>query len=99
MVVVYMLSSPLSAQAQRATMILFFIVSELLSVIGLMATGVFSWQALSHIAILLLPTMLAVRLGQALFNRWPPSSFKYVALPVMIMVALLGINASLSRVY
>lgn len=98
MVVAYMLSSPLNPQQQRATMILFFIVSELLSVGGLLATGIFSWQSLSHIAVLLIPTMLAVRLGQYLFNRWPPRSFKHIALPVMITVSLLGVNAFLSTI-
>ncbi|MDO6763397.1 sulfite exporter TauE/SafE family protein [Agarivorans sp. 1_MG-2023] len=98
MVVCYMLSSPLNPQQQRATMILFFIVSELLAVTGLLATGVFSWQSLSHIAILLIPTMVAVRLGQALFNRWPPRSFKHIALPVMVCVSLVGIQAAVRAI-
>ncbi|WP_432454859.1 MULTISPECIES: sulfite exporter TauE/SafE family protein [unclassified Agarivorans] len=99
MVVCYMLSSPLKPQTQRATMILFFIVSELLSVLGLIVSGVFNWQVLSHIGILLLPTMLAVKIGQTAFNRWPPRSFKHIALPVMVLVALLGMGASVEKIY
>lgn len=93
-VVSYMLSSPLSATAQRGTMIMFFVVSELIALGALYSSGLINTDVLKLTLILLLPTLIAVRGGQWLFNYCPPHSFKYFALPTMVMVASLGISAS-----
>lgn len=90
----YMLSSQLSSATQRATMILFFVVSELIAMIALLISGLITAEVLKLTLLLLLPTLLAVRAGQWLFNRRQPHSFKVTALPIMAMVALLGITAS-----
>lgn len=97
MIVCYMLSSSLSPSAQRATMILFFIVSEVIALAALFSGGLVDGLVLKIILALLLPTLLAVRIGQWLFNRYPPKSLKHFALPVMVMVSLLGISASIGK--
>ncbi|WP_372883103.1 sulfite exporter TauE/SafE family protein [Psychromonas sp.] len=91
MILYYMLSSNLSTSSQRATMILFFIASELVAVIGLIAGGMVDSTLPKAILILVIPTLIAGYVGQVLFKRKPPQSLKSFALPVMIAVALLGI--------
>ena len=96
MIVYYMLSSNLTTSSQRATMILFFIISELVALITLAAGGMVDSTVPKAVLILLIPTLISVRYGQALFQRKPPKSLKSFALPVIISVALFGIiNSSL----
>lgn len=91
MIVYYMLASSLSTSSQRATMILFFIASEALTVAALLAGGMVDETLPKAVAILVIPTLLCVRYGQHLFNRKPPQSLKSFALPIMVAVAVLGI--------
>tara|TARA_R110001583_G_scaffold1583_3_gene12323 strand:- start:2593 stop:3327 length:735 start_codon:yes stop_codon:yes gene_type:complete len=96
MIVYYMLSSSLSTSTQRATMILFFIVSELLALSTLVIGGVADSTLPQAFLVLIIPTLIAVQIGQFLFHRKPPQSLKSFALPVMISMALLGlINSTL----
>lgn len=97
MIVCYMLASPLKPQNQRATMILFFILTELISIAALFGQGLFGQQELRLVARLLLPTLVGVMLGHYLFARRPPESFKQVALPVMVAVAVIGLLAALRQ--
>lgn len=99
MVVSYMLSSPLTAVAQRATMILFFVVSELIAIAALFSGGLIDIEVIKLIAVLLIPTLIAVRSGQWLFNLRPPASLKHLALPIMAIVAILGISASVTALF
>jgi uncharacterized membrane protein YfcA len=94
MIVYYMLSSNLTTSAQRATMILFFIASEALAVITLISGGLVDGTLPKALLILTVPTIVAVYYGQYLFNRRPPQSLKSFALPIMVVVALLGIANS-----
>lgn len=94
MIVYYMLSSSLSTSTQRATMILFFIASEGLAIISLISGGLTDSTLPKAILILIIPTLLAVRYGQHLFNKKPPESLKSFALPIMVIVALLGMANS-----
>lgn len=93
-IVCYMLSSQLSAATQRATMIMFFVVSESIALAALFFSGLVGKEEIMLTGILLIPTLIAVRLGQSLFNRRPPKSLKHFAIPILVMVALLGISAS-----
>ncbi len=101
LIICYMLSSGLSIQQQRATMILYFIVSELLALIAILISslvgGAFDTASFYLFLILVVPVFLGVHLGQYLFNKRPPSSFKYVALPVMALVATVGLWMSASE--
>jgi len=94
MIVYYMLSSHLTTSAQRATMILFFIASEALAVTTLIGGGLVDSTLPKALLILTIPTLLSVHYGQILFNRKPPLSLKSFALPIMTVVALLGIANS-----
>ena len=97
MIVYYMLSSNLPTSTQRATMILFFIASEALALLTLFTGGLVDAMLPKALLILVIPTLASVYYGQHLFNRNPPQSLKSFALPVMIIVAVLGIiNASLT---
>lgn len=94
MIVYYMSSSNLSTRSQRATMILFFVISEALAIAALVSAGMVDDTLFKALLILALPTILAVHYGQYLFNRKPPESLKSFALPVMVAVAVLGIANS-----
>lgn len=91
MIVYYMLSSNLSTSTQRATMILFFIIIELLSITTIMLGGMVDATLPKALLILLVPTLISVQVGQYLFTRKPPVTLKSFALPVMITVAVLGL--------
>lgn len=93
-IVCYMLSSPLSSSAQRATMIMFFVVSEMIALVALFSGGLVDFEVVKMTLILLVPTLIGVRIGQALFNRKPSASLKQFALPLMFMIAVLGISAT-----
>jgi len=95
MIVCYMISSSLSSAKQRGTMILFFVISESIALIALFASGLLDIDVVKLTLMLLLPTLCAVKVGQWLFNRYQPSSFKPIALPIMVIVALLGIFVSI----
>lgn len=92
MILYYILSSPLNVRAQRATMILFFIVSELVALIGLGLSQSSSNEVYLAIACLLVPTMIGVKIGQFFFNKRPPTSFKSISLPLMVLVAVVGFS-------
>ena len=94
MIVYYMLSSHLNTSAQRATMILFFIASEGIAIMSLIAGGQTDSTLFKAVLILILPTLLAVKYGQYQFNKKPPESLKSFALPIMVIVAVLGMIPS-----
>lgn len=93
-VIYYMLSSKLSSHTQRATLILFFIIADLLACAALLMGGMVDTQILKMVFILIIPTLLAVHFGQSLFYRSPPKSLKSFALPVIIVVAVVGLLKS-----
>ncbi|MDO6566665.1 sulfite exporter TauE/SafE family protein [Alteromonas sp. 1_MG-2023] len=99
MIVCYMLSSRLSPSQQRATMILFFVVSETLALGAIASSGLLELSMLKTLLVVLLPTLIAVRIGQWFFNKKPPKSLKHFALPIMLLVALLGLSASLKAIF
>lgn len=90
MVLYYILSSSLDVRTQRATMILFFIVSEAIALIGLGVSQSSNDDVYLYIAYLLIPTLIGVKIGQFFFHRHPPKSFKTLSLPLMIIVAVIG---------
>ena len=97
MVVYYMLSSHLNTSSQRATMILFFIASEGLAVISLIVGGQTDSTLLNALLILIIPTLISVKYGQHLFNKKPPESLKSFALPIMVIVAVVGMVPSIIK--
>ncbi|MEL0622204.1 sulfite exporter TauE/SafE family protein [Marinomonas arenicola] len=96
MILYYILSSPLDVRAQRATMILFFIVSEFMALVGLGISQTSSNEVYISVLWLLVPTMIGVKIGQFFFNKRPPKSFKSISLPLMVIVALVGFAQAFS---
>ncbi|MGO3345847.1 MAG: sulfite exporter TauE/SafE family protein [Marinomonas sp.] len=96
MILYYILSSPLDVRAQRATMILFFIASESAALIALGLSNSSSSDVFIYIAWLLIPTMIGVKIGQLFFNKKPPTSFKAISLPLMVIVAIVGFIKALN---
>ncbi len=90
-IVYYMLTSKLSTSIQRSTMILYFVISEFIALGSLVARGNIEISIIKTIGIVLLPTLIAVRYGQKLFLKKPPKSLKSFALPVLLVVSILGI--------
>ncbi|MBJ7537343.1 sulfite exporter TauE/SafE family protein [Marinomonas transparens] len=95
MVLYYMLSSSLDVRAQRATMILFFIVSECIALLGLAMSHAATKATFFYLAWLLIPTLIAVKIGQYFFNQRPPQSFKIISLPLMMLVSIIGLIQAL----
>lgn len=92
MVLFYILSSPLDVTTQRATMILFFIASDLMALVGLgLSQSSSNHFVFLHLAWLIIPTLAGVKIGQYLFNKQPPKSFKTLSLPLMVMIAVIGL--------
>lgn len=99
MIVYYMLASSLTTSTQRATMILFFITSEGLAVLTLIMGGIVDSTLPQALLVLTVPTLIAVYIGQYLFNKKPPQSLKSFALPIMVFVAILGIINSVVTMF
>lgn len=94
-IVSYLLSMPLNARAQRATMVIFLAGIDLLALLLLWISGVIDAGIWTPIPALLLPTWLGVQLGQMAFQRRRPSSFHPVAVPVLVMLSLSGLGTGL----
>ena len=94
-IVCYLLSSRLSVVCQRATMVMFFIAVDIVAIFALTLSDMVDAQSLSYLGLLILPTLLCVKLGEWLFNTYPPISLKKLSLPVMTFVASSSIAGSL----
>lgn len=98
MVVCYMLSSSLTAATQRATLILFFVMSEGAAMASFFGSGLIDLEVGKLVLILLVPSLITVRFGQWVFNRYPPKSLKHFAIPIMVAISVLGISASINNI-
>ncbi len=96
-IVCYLLSSKLSVVCQRATMVTFFFTVDLVAICALILSDLVEAEALAYLGLLILPTMLCVKLGEWLFNTYPPGSLKKLSLPVMTFVASSSIAASVTH--
>lgn len=98
-IVSYLLSMPLSARAQRATMVIFLSAIDLLALLLLWISGVIDAGIWLPLLALLLPTWIGVQLGQMAFQRRQPSSFHPVAVPVLVLLSLSGLGTGLYQLY
>jgi len=96
-IVCYLLSSKLSVVCQRATMLMFFFTVDIVAICALFLSGLVKDDALVYLGLLILPTLLCVKLGEWLFNGYPPKSLKKLSLPVMTFVASSSIAASVTH--
>lgn len=95
-VVYYFLSSGLSANVQRATLVIYLVSLEVISLILLALNGLITAALLTPFLVLLVPTLIGVLFGQTLFQRIQPKSFFPVAIPVL---CLMSVGSVLSGVY
>ncbi|BFM47953.1 sulfite exporter TauE/SafE family protein [Marinomonas sp. THO17] len=90
-VVCYLLLTSYAAQVQRATLVLFLSATDFASVILMMMNQFIDASLLAPTLILLGPAFIGVMLGQWLFHRHTPKSFRHIALPVLISLSLLSL--------
>lgn len=94
-IVCYLMSTPLNAAAQRASMVIFLAATDLVVLALLIASGLLGLHLLLPILLLLLPTVAGVHLGKIAFHHFRPRSFHPVALPVLALLSVSGLWLSL----
>ncbi|MDO6461718.1 sulfite exporter TauE/SafE family protein [Granulosicoccaceae sp. 1_MG-2023] len=94
-IVCYLMMTPLDARRQRASMVVFLALTDLVALALLAASGLLGVHLLLPILILLLPTLLGVHLGKLAFQYFRPKSFHPVALPILAVLSLSGLWLSL----
>lgn len=94
-VVCYLMSTPLEARTQRASMVIFLAATDLVALALLAGSGLLGLQLLLPIVLMLLPTLLGVHLGKLAFHHFRPKSFHPVALPILTLLSLSGLWMSL----
>jgi len=94
-IVCYLMSTPLDARSQRASMVIFLAATDLVVLILLASSGLLGLQLLLPILLLLLPTLLGVHIGKIAFHHFRPKSFHPVALPILAVLSLSGLWLSL----
>ncbi|RBO78545.1 sulfite exporter TauE/SafE family protein [Marinomonas aquiplantarum] len=98
-VVCYLLLTPYVAHVQRATLVLFLSATDLASVALMVANKVINISLWLPTLILLGPAFVGVLVGQWLFHRNPPKSFRHIALPVLISLSALSLYFNLYNVH
>ncbi|ODC03054.1 hypothetical protein BFW38_05330 [Terasakiispira papahanaumokuakeensis] len=96
-VVCYLLTQSISPARQRSTLIIFLALTDLVVLLLLALNGLLTSALLLPTLLLCLPTWCGVSLGQAVFNRWHPRSFRPIALPLLGLLASLGLIQSLQH--
>lgn len=96
-VVCYLLTQSISPQRQRSTLIIFLTLTDLIVLSLLIINDLLTLSLLLPTLLLCLPTWCGVSMGQAAFERWRPRSFRPVALPLLALLASLGLIQSLQR--
>jgi uncharacterized membrane protein YfcA len=91
-VVCYLLTVPVSAAVQRASMVIFLAATDLLSLLLLYASGIIDARLIGPLLMLLVPTLVGVQLGQWAFHVRRPQSFHPVALPVLTLLSVSGLG-------
>lgn len=94
-IVCYLMSTPLDARSQRASMVIFLAATDLVVLVLLATSGLLGLQLLLPILLLLLPTLLGVHLGKIAFHHFRPKSFHPVALPILAALSVSGLWLSL----
>lgn len=98
-IVCYLMSTPLDTRTQRASMVIFLAASDLVALVLLAGSGLLGLHLLLPTLVLLLPTLLGVHLGKVAFQRFRPSSFHPVALPILAALSLSGLWLGLRTLF
>ena len=90
-VVIFYFSSPAGMNAQRASLIAYFLGSDALGVIVAALSGLMTWDSVVRIA-LFVPAMLGgTALGGRQFLRATPEAFRRAALVLLMTLGIVGI--------
>ena len=90
-VMLYMLSSRESATTNRANIVGYFAVTQIVLLLALMVMGLLSWPPLFRAALLAPPYLLAVWLGSRLFRQSSEQLYRHVILFFLFVVAAYGL--------
>ena len=96
-VVCYLLTTPLPAAVQRASMVIFLAATDVLALVLLYLSGVMGADLILPVLALLLPTLAGVQLGHWAFQRRRPRSFHPVALPVLTLLSVSSLGLGLYK--
>jgi len=94
-IVCYLMSTPLDARSQRASMVIFLAATDLVVLVLMAVSGLLGTHLLVPILLLLVPTLLGVHLGKTAFHHFRPKSFHPVALPILAALSVSGLWLSL----
>lgn len=96
-VVYYLQARRFEPERFRATLVMFFLVGNLLALTGFFASGVVTGRALLYAALGLPAVFLGVAGGDRLLRRTDPRLFRRLVLALLIATALSGIALSAQR--
>lgn len=86
--VLYLLSLPEKPEVHRANIVMALATSSTMTTIGLFVAGAISPRVITHSALLLLPSIIAVWLGARLFTIIPGKAFRLVILWFLVAISL-----------
>lgn len=98
-IVCYLMSTPLDARTQRASMVIFLTAADVLALVLLAGSGLLGLQLLLPLLLLLVPTLLGVHLGKLAFHHYRPKSFHPVALPILTALSVSGLWLGLRTLF
>lgn len=90
-VAIYVLAADAPAKTMRASLVLYLFLSSAISMIVLVAFGVMETSGVTRGAILAVPTMFGVLLGQQLFTERLSGYYRPFCLILLISLATLGL--------
>ena len=92
-VVLYMLASPNNAETNRGSIITFYALLSLGTIVNLVWHGIFSWLLVQKAILLMAPFMAGTWLGTHLFLKSTEAAYRRLALVALIAVGLYGLLA------
>jgi len=98
-IVCYLMSTPLDARAQRASMVIFLAASDVVVLALMIPGGLLGLHLLLPMLLLLVPTLLGVHLGKIAFQHFRPKSFHPVALPILTALSVSGLWLGLRTLF
>ncbi|GBD27373.1 hypothetical protein HRbin30_02720 [bacterium HR30] len=88
-VILYYLSSPARAEVVRASLIAFFVVADVVSLVAMGAMGLLTHAVWMNAALWLLPSLLGVHVGRWVFERYGAKHYRPLVVGLLALLALL----------
>ncbi len=86
--VLYLMSLPAKAIEHRANITLSMTITTYVALFSMYQAGVFSQRILTHIAMMLIPSMIGVWLGSKVFRLIPAKAFRVLVLWFLVAVSV-----------